>query len=183
MLSAWSSAIAINARSLDDRVGRQAASPWPMYPRPRCAIAPHSPRALATMTRRWPFSRKTKNDHEASGSSSAARRCMPPPQLPRMTPTCVAPSPRVPLRQSASKPPWDRVYIRVRQAQRLYTRGQPVPWWDVNLLRAVAPQQPSCASAAGFVGRARTRPGDSPAPSPASSGPRCDPSYDIASPN
>jgi hypothetical protein len=89
---------------------------------------------IATMTGCWPFSRKTKHDHEASGSASEGRRRMPPPPLPRMVPTAPAASPRASLRRSTSMPPRDRVYVRVRQARRLYTRGQPAPWTDVNLL-------------------------------------------------
>jgi hypothetical protein len=93
----------------------------------------HSPTYLATMTGRWPFSRKTKNDHEASGSMSEARRRMSPPPLPRMAPTQAAPSPRAPPRRSASRAPRDRVYVRLRQARRLYAHGETVPWPDVNL--------------------------------------------------
>jgi hypothetical protein len=30
-------------------------------------------------------------------------------------------------------PPRDRIYVHVRLTRRLYARGQPVPWPDVNL--------------------------------------------------
>jgi hypothetical protein len=89
-------------------------------------LPPHRLRTVATMTgrwpfsmtRRWPFCKKTKNNHEASGSASQSRRRMPPPSLPCMTPMPAMPSPPVPPRWSTS---------------RLYARGQPVPWPEVNM--------------------------------------------------
>jgi hypothetical protein len=135
-------------RRLDDRAGaasgqRHAARVQRIYKAP-----PRTPRAAATHTRRhspptayeyimtgrWPFSRKTKHDDEASGSGSGSRdrRRMSPPPLPCPPPpsrhsqnVARAPHPTRGLR--------DRVYVPVRLARRLYARGNPVPWPDVNL--------------------------------------------------
>jgi hypothetical protein len=71
------------------------------------------------MTVRWPFSRQMKRPQSVG---LRVELCRPPP-------TRAAPSPRAPPGRSTTWPLWDRVYVRVRLAQRLYARGQP----DVNL--------------------------------------------------
>jgi hypothetical protein len=144
---------------------RPAASALGLYKPGRSTPLPDIA-TIATMTGRWPFSRKTKHDHEASGSAYEARRRMPPPPLPRTAPTGAASSPRAPLCRSASRPPCDRVYVCVRQARRLYEHGQPVPWPNVNLPARWHLNSHRVPVAAGPTGRAETRPRDTPAACP-----------------
>jgi hypothetical protein len=99
----------------------------------RCTIGRHHSwrarraQALATMIgERWPFSKKGKNDHKAGSSSGGRHHCPPSPP-----PPIHAPPP--PPRRTLLRPPQNRVYVRVKQARRLYARNQPFPWPDVNL--------------------------------------------------
>jgi hypothetical protein len=102
------------------------------------------------MKGRWPFSRKTTHDGEASGSASRGRdqerdrerdrRRMPPPRQLRPSPMR-APPQRVDPRRApnAARPPRpqrplrDCVYVSVKLPRQLYADGEPVPWPNVDL--------------------------------------------------
>jgi hypothetical protein len=118
----------INVDALTTMLGGKqpaASAHWPLLAGSWHAIVTDLA-IIATMIGRCPFSKKTKHDHEASGSASEARRRMSPPPLPRMVPTA---SPRAPPpRRSTSRPPrqrmpCDRVYVRICQVHRLYARS------------------------------------------------------------
>jgi hypothetical protein len=124
----------------------------PLARRPHTpAAAPASTPYEHTMKGRWPFSRKTMHDGEASRSALWGRdrewdrkrdkRRMPPPRQFRPSPARASPQRADPRRApNAARPPRprrplrDRVYVPVKLARQLYADGEPVPWSDVNLL-------------------------------------------------
>jgi hypothetical protein len=85
------------------------------------------------MKGRWPFSRKTTHDSEASGLASRGRdrRRMPPPRQLRPSPACVSATVGSTASTAALARP--RVYVLVKLARQLFADREPVPRPDVNL--------------------------------------------------